>query len=97
MVEDITIQPTENPNMRVYNTRYELSSSPEQGYRGASPELSEFGKLILAIDGVVSVTLGPYVLLVTKAPLFVWNEVEPKVVEILSELARSQRADVGLP
>ena len=94
--EDVTIQPTSDPNQRVYNVRFEMASSPQQGYRGNCPELGPFGQLVLAIEGVVQVAIGPYVLLVTKAPLFSWNEVEPGVVHLLSEFVRSQRVDCVL-
>jgi len=90
-VEDITIQPTENPDCRVYNTRYELCSAPERGCRGEPSELGEFGCLVLDFRGVVSVTLLPYMMIVIKAPLFHWEEVEPKILELLSDFVRSQR------
>ena len=94
--EDITVQPTDNPNQRVYNLRYEMASAPEMGYRGNAPQLGPFGQLILEIDGVVQVAIGPYVLLVTKAPLFTWDEVHPQIEHLLAELVRSQRTDTRL-
>jgi len=101
-VEDITVQPTENPNCRVYNTRYELSSVPERGYRGCPGELGAFGQLVLEVDGVVQVTIGPYVLVIDKAPLFSWEDVEGYkdseggVLFLLSEFVRSQRVSVEM-
>ena len=90
MVE-ISVQPTNDPNVKVYHTRFELSSGPEVGARGCSDEMGAFGNLILEIRGIAQVHVGPYVLLVTKAPLFEWSEIDPSIQEILKTFAISQR------
>ena len=90
MVE-ISVQPTNDPNVKVYHTRFELSSGPEVGARGCSDEMGAFGNLILEIRGIAKVHVGPYVLLVTKAPLFEWSEIDPSIQEILKTFAISQR------
>jgi hypothetical protein len=46
---------------------------------------------MLGIRGVTQVHILPYALLVTKAPLFLWDEVDDKVTDILKGFARSQR------
>ena len=88
---EITVQLTNDPNAWVYHTRFELASGFESGARGCSEEMGAFGKLILEIRGVVQVHLGPYMLLVTKAPLFTWPEIDPSIKEILKTFAISQR------
>ena len=90
-VAEITVQLTNDPNVWVYHTRFELASGLESGVRGCSEEVGAFGKLILEIGGVVQVNLGPYMLLVTKAPLFKWPEIDPIIQEILKTFAISQR------
>lgn len=90
-VAEITVQQTNDPNVLVYHTRFELASAPEMGLRGCEEEVGAFGKLILEIRGVVQVHVGPYMLLVTKAPLFEWPEIDPSVQDILKSFAKSQR------
>jgi hypothetical protein len=90
-VAEITVQLTNDPNVWVYHTRFELADKPETGVRGCSEEVGAFGNLILEIRGVVGVQVGPYILLVTKAPLFDWVEIDPSVQEILKTFARSQK------
>ena len=88
---EISVQPTEDPNMKAYHTRFEMSSGPEEGTRGNSPDLGEFGNLILSTRGVIQVRVCPYILLVTKAPLFEWKEIDPEIEQILKHFAFSQR------
>ena len=90
MVANVTLEMTNDPNIRVYHTRFELCSTFEEGSRGSSGELSEFSNLMLEIRGVAHVRLLPYVLMIFKAPLFDWTEVEPKVIDLLSSFAKSQ-------
>ena len=89
-VASITVQATTDPNMKVYHTRFEMSSGPEAGSRGDDEQVGGFGQLVLAIQGVSQVRVCPYILMVTKAPLFTWDEVEPNVVKLLKEFGRSQ-------
>jgi len=88
---EITVQPTENPDIRAYNTRIELSSKPEAGMRGCSEGLGEFGQLVLDIRGVMHVFVNSYVMLVTKASLFDWCEIDPSIQDLLKGLVISQR------
>lgn len=89
-IAEISVQSTSDPNAKVYHTRFELSSGPESGIRGASAEVGEFGNLVLDIRGVVQVAVCPYVMLVTKAPLFEWGEIDPRVEDLLRGFAVSQ-------
>lgn len=90
VLAQVTVQGTENPNVRAYHTRFEMSSSPECGIRGGNNDLGAFGEIVLAIRGVVTVQVMPYVLLVTKALLFDWPEIDVEVQKILIEFAKSQ-------
>ena len=90
-VDEIVVNPTQDPNIVVYNTRFEMSSGPEVGCRGSAGELGAFGNLMLEISGVVQVHVHSYMLLITKAPLFSWDEIRPRVEIILKEFATSQR------
>ena len=88
---DVAVQPTNDPNTKAYHCRHILAPSMEEGARGNFDGLGSLGQMFLDIPGVVHVTLGPYLCLVTKAALFEWKEVEPRVEEILREFAISQR------
>ena len=90
-VAEVTVQPTDDPNIKAYHTRFEMSSGPESGTRGNEESLSDFGRLILEIRGVSQVRVTPYVLLVTKAMLFSWGEILPKVEDILRGFVQSQK------
>lgn len=90
-VAEISVQPTSDPNMKAYHTRFEMSSGPEQGSRGNFDELGEFGRLFLKIKGIVQVHVCPYTLLVTKASLYEWPEIDPDVIKILRHFAISER------
>lgn len=91
MTADISVQATEDPAVRAYHTRFEMTSAPEFGSRGCDDQLGEFGRLMLGIRGVTQVHILPYAMLITKAPLFLWDEVDDKVTDILKGFARSQR------
>ena len=88
---EISVQPTNDPNVKAYHTRFSLSDGPEVGTRGCSDDVGAFGNLILEIRGIAQVHVGPYVLLVTKAPLFEWAEIDPSIQEILKTFAISQK------
>jgi hypothetical protein len=72
-VAEISVQPTQDPNVKAYHTRYELG---------------EFGLLMLEIRGVTQVHVMPYLLLITKGQMFEWDEISPKVEDILKGFGR---------
>jgi hypothetical protein len=88
---DIAIQATHDPNVKVYHTRFELSSGPERGGRGDVDEVGAFGRLVLEVRGVVQVHVFPYLLMATKGDLFEWSEIDPKIEALLRQFAVSQR------
>ena len=88
---DICAQGTGDPDMKAYHTRYEMSEKEEKGARGYEDGLGEFGRLFLCIRGIAAVSVYPYVILVTKAPLFTWEEVTPAVESILKDFIKSQK------
>jgi hypothetical protein len=90
-VADITAQLTDDPNRMVFHTRFEMSTGYEEGARGNSSSLSEFGKLFLEIRGVAHVQVIPYTLVVSKAQLYDWTELTPQVEDILRHFVLSQR------
>lgn len=89
-MENVSVQVTSDPNTRAFNTTFEMVEKPESAVRGQENRLSEFGRLFLVIKGVVQVQVGTYLLLVTKAPLFDWELIQPQVKDILNTFARSQ-------
>ena len=90
-VAQVTSQSSNDPNIMVFHTRFEMSEGPEAGTRGHACELGEFGQLFLEIRGVSQVHVTPYVLLITKAQLFEWDEITPSVTAILEQFVRSQK------
>lgn len=95
---DLIVQNTVDPECRAVHTTYEMSEGPEEGCRGGTEGLGEFGRLFLEIRGVVHVRVFPYLILVTKAPLFRWQDVLPHVEKIVVDFVESQkllRREVG--
>lgn len=83
-VAEFIVQETDQPDMRVYNVRHELTeAAAEDGVRGSSEMLGSFGKLVVGIRGVEVVRIQPYRFFVSKAVAFTWEEVEPKIVELV--------------
>jgi hypothetical protein len=72
--------------MRAWNSRYELvvGQSGEAALKYATTEQhSQLLKDILDVRGVESVRILPYVLLVSKAALFEWKEIECHVERLI--------------
>lgn len=93
MEKTIAIQPTENPNIKAYHTRFEMCESLESGDRFNQDSLGEIGRMILKIRGVVQVHVTPYALQAQKAQLFNWDEISPQIEDLLTNFTKSQ---VGL-
>ncbi len=91
LIAEILGQNTTDPNVKVYHTRYQLSEVRETGTRGDVAELGELGQIFLRMSGVVQVQVFPYLLIITKAELFQWDEISPPVEKILGQLVISQR------
>jgi hypothetical protein len=90
-----TCQPTEDPNVRVYNAAFTLVDVTEHAVRGIGSvvpdqELSEFTKLILAVDGVQQADIAPYAMMITKAALFDWAPIHDGISAILAGVAASR-------
>lgn len=90
-VAEITVQPTNDPNVKAYHSRFEMCEAPQAAAKGDAEGLDEFAKLFFGVRGVSRVTMSPYVLLITKAQLFEWEEISPGVEGILKDFVRSQR------
>lgn len=90
-IAEVVVQGTNDPNTQVYHTRVQLSEEMESGIRGTDHNLGALGCLLLEVPGVVQVQVHCYLILVTKAPLYAFDEIRPKVEQILSTLVISQR------
>ena len=86
--------PTSDPNCRVYHTRFEISTEGLQGSRGdpSKSTLSALGSMVLRMDGIIHVVEQNYMLMVMKAPLFSWDEVEPPIVNLLLGVSDSNES-----
>ncbi|MDD3475172.1 MAG: NifU N-terminal domain-containing protein [Candidatus Dojkabacteria bacterium] len=88
-----------NPNMRNYHTNFEISKSHIQiFYRplrestgGYLIEVGRKGATIVRrlfkIPGVTEVFVHPYSLGIKKGKCFKWDEIEPKVIEVIMKSA----------
>ena len=89
---EVIVQATDEPDMRVYNVRYELTeAAAEDGCRGRIDGLGAFGKLLVGIRGVEVVRVQPYRFFISKAVMFEWSEIDPHVMSIVETLVASQR------
>lgn len=80
----VLMQETDQPEMRVYNVRHELTEhAHEDGCRNGADKLGAFGKLLVSIPGIEVVRVQPYRFIISKAVMFDWSEIEPKVTELL--------------
>jgi len=82
---EIATMPTDSPDAKVWKTRHELlvDRPSEAAFKHCGEGLTQLSQDILAIHGVESVQLFPYTLVVTKASLFSWNEIDGKVERAL--------------
>lgn len=91
-IAEIATQPTSDPNVKIFHTRFEMSAGPEEGTRGNDAELGAFGQMIMSqVRGISQLHVTPYILMVTKALLYEWEEILPHVEDLLKEFARSQK------
>jgi hypothetical protein len=88
--ESIILQVTEDPNLRIFNVRAELTEKKvEDGCIGDPSDLGAFGRLILGIRGIEVVRVQTYRIFVSKAVMFSWDEIQPKVVDVLTCFVKS--------
>ncbi len=75
---------------RYYHTRVKIGRPGLycSGLLG-SEHAPEFVQLLLAIPGVAWVRVSPYRLLVEKANLFTWDEIEPIILEFVNGLNKA--------
>lgn len=88
----VCVQQTQDPNIMVYHTRFEMVDKTEEGWRGDTEGLGEFGKLFLEIRGVQHVRVTPYMIFIMKGVAFQWNEVQSKVLDILTTFASPENS-----
>lgn len=88
---EISVQNTNHPDTVVYHTKFEMVSETVAASRGDASELSGIPEMVLSIRGVMKVAVYPYLLSVTRAPMFDWKDIRPSVEEILRMFAASQK------
>jgi hypothetical protein len=72
-----------SPNVRVYVSRVELTNLPtETIHRNERTENRLFSD-ILAKPGVATLVGKPYEIFVQKGDLFTWDEIHPRVLDLL--------------
>lgn len=76
---------TPDPNTRAYFSREVLTTKDEGASRGGPHRpRSPFLATALEIPGVAVATVTPYALIISKAPMFSWEEIEPSLLRLLS-------------
>lgn len=88
---DISVQNTDHPDKVVYHTKFEMVSENVTAIRGDCADVGGLPEIILAIRGVTKVTAYPYMLAITRAPMFDWNDIRPGIEDILKMFASSQK------
>ncbi len=89
--EKILMQLTKDIDMRLYNVRFELTEeAAEDGCKGSVENLGEFGRLVMKIRGIEVVRVQPYRMFISKAALFLWEDIEPEVLRLLTSFDASQ-------
>jgi hypothetical protein len=78
----ILAQPTHDPDTRVYHVKDRITDIRIAAAAGDS-DVSDLAQIFLDIDGVSGVRIDPYLVLISKAPLYEWDEVEGRVLDIL--------------
>ena len=90
MSPSVISQPTNDKDILVYHLRFEATSVAEAAARGAYEGDNDLMMMLLALPGVAAINLTPYMIIVTKAALFSWEEIAPPLEEILKIFHASQ-------
>lgn len=88
---EISVQNTDHPDKVVYHTKFEMVSDNTNAIRGGCEGLDGLPAMIMEIRGVTKVSAFPYMLAITRAPMFDWSDIRPRVEEILRMFANSQK------
>ena len=75
-----------NPDCRTYSARVELCDKYESAQRGFTNPESEILRLIWTIPGIQGLSARGYELQLVRTPAFGWEEIEPRVLELLNAL-----------
>lgn len=81
-----------NPDMRAWLSRRELCESSLEGYsrRSRYPKHSALAELLFTIPGICQLYVTPYELTVYKSMAFSWDEIAPRVAEIIDGINAEQ-------
>jgi len=86
------VQETDKPEMRVYNVRHELTNQAhEDGHKNCTDDVGLFGKLLLDIPGIEVIRIQPYRFFISKAVMYEWSEIEPKIVSLIQSYEQHMR------
>ena len=88
---DISVQNTDHPDRLVYHTKFEMVSENVCAIRGDSVELDGLPQMVMDVRGIVKISVYPYMLAITRAPMFDWKDIKPGVEEILKMFVMSQK------
>ena len=95
MSTNVCVEMHPNFQMRTYHPNFEISKARiENFWRPVRPESKDYLKKlgrkgavlvrrVLALHGVAEVTIQPYELTVRKGLNFSWDDIEPKVLEMI--------------
>ena len=107
MALQISMEFVPNPNVMLVHVTEEMSECPSQAFQrplrpSSDKYLAEMGekgaelvRRILAIPGVVDVSIHPYKLRIEKAPLFQWKKIELRTEKALKQIFGGEREEVN--
>ena len=81
--------PPENPGLRIYFSRSELTKTVCVGERGTQIK-DPLLKLVLEIPGIAFAEVHVYQIVVLKVPTYTWDEIEPQIAKLLTTLNLGQ-------
>jgi len=87
MSSAVSIQICPVEDVRVYHVRQQLTESSQMWFREHTEGINGIAELILKIPGVASVFVFSYSVQISKAKLYRWDEIEPRILEGLEPFA----------
>jgi hypothetical protein len=93
MTTQITVKPGYSDRTKTWHFRQSLTDKPIEWWQRNWPHLSELspmaallGEELNKIPGVLEFFLSAYRFQVTKAEMFTWEEIEPRITEVFVRL-----------
>jgi Scaffold protein Nfu/NifU N terminal len=83
----VSVQICPAEDVRIYHVRQQLTESSQMWFREHTEGVNGIAELILNIPGVTSVFVFCYSVQISKAKLYRWDEIEPRILQALEPFA----------